>query len=421
VMMRMTRLFLTTLFLFSLYFVVVCATRGDRHARKIEPKDPDDHRNFTEIITSKGYPCETHHVTTEDGYILTLFRMPYGRYNGNSTRPRIPIHLQHGLLDSSFTWIVNMPNESLSYILADAGFDVWMGNNRGNTYSKKHVTLKPDQKEFWQFSWDQMARYDFPAFVTYIKNVTGFSQIGYVGHSEGTLQVFAGLSQNPSFADNLFSFVAFGPIATVGHITNFFLRALADFDVDELFVLLGDKQFLPSTKVMNDVFPIVCRDDPGICDDVIEFICGKHKGAFNNSRMQVVAAHEPGGTSVQNIVHFSQGVRKDTFQMYDYGSDLENRRHYNQSKPPMYDLGAFPSARLPTSLFYGTADELADPDDVAWLIGHLSHPPVYAIELDHYAHLDYVWDYTAVTTFYPKVLELLVNASSVLFENYILP
>ena len=33
-----------------------------------------------------------------------------------------PVLLQHGLIDSSFTWIVNEPYESLGYILADVGF-----------------------------------------------------------------------------------------------------------------------------------------------------------------------------------------------------------------------------------------------------------------------------------------------------------
>jgi len=67
----------------------------------------------TELITSKGYPCEDHTVTTADGFILGLQRIPYGKQNWEKPRPRRVVFLQHGLLDSSATWVMNLANESL--------------------------------------------------------------------------------------------------------------------------------------------------------------------------------------------------------------------------------------------------------------------------------------------------------------------
>ena len=39
-----------------------------------------------------------------------------------------------------------------AYILANAGYDIWLGNARGNSYSRAHVKLNPDtDREFWDF------------------------------------------------------------------------------------------------------------------------------------------------------------------------------------------------------------------------------------------------------------------------------
>ena len=38
-----------------------------------------------------------------------------------------------------------------AYILADSGFDVWMGNYRGNRFSDRHVNISRDDPQFWKF------------------------------------------------------------------------------------------------------------------------------------------------------------------------------------------------------------------------------------------------------------------------------
>jgi hypothetical protein len=38
-----------------------------------------------------------------------------------------------------------------AYLLSDAGYDVWLGNARGNVYSTKHEILSPSSSKFWAF------------------------------------------------------------------------------------------------------------------------------------------------------------------------------------------------------------------------------------------------------------------------------
>ena len=42
-------------------------------------------------------------------------------------------------------------HDSTGYLLSDAGYDVWLGNFRGNYYSMAHQELDPEEFEFWDF------------------------------------------------------------------------------------------------------------------------------------------------------------------------------------------------------------------------------------------------------------------------------
>eukprot|EP01133_Synstelium_polycarpum_P003673 gene3673-4228_t len=375
-------------------------------ARQLLPgEDPDDTRTFMQVIQAKGYPCEQHFVTTEDGYILQLFRIPYGRAGGPAPASQ-PAFLQHGLLDSSFTWIVNEPNESLAYILADAGYDVWMGNNRGNTYSTNHTTLSPKEPTFWRFSFDEMGKYDFPAMLNYVSTYTNVAEMPYIGHSEGTIQAWIGYLNNASTSAIAPLFIGLGPIGNVTHCTNTALRDLADMRIDDFYVLFGGDRFMPTPVELKTVFIDFCIACETCCADVIEAICGPHRGAFNDSRMPVVAGHSPAGTSAQNMQHWAQGIRDGQFQAFDYGP-LENLEKYKSLKPPVYDVSKIPS-NIKIALFSGSLDELADVVDVADLVARLPAEQILLWQkIPDYAHLDYVWATDAHEIIYPEIITLI--------------
>jgi hypothetical protein len=55
-------------------------------------------------------------------------------------------------------------------LLSNLGYDVWLGNNRGNIYSKDHKTLDYGSEEFEAFSFYEMGTKDLPAMIDYILN-----------------------------------------------------------------------------------------------------------------------------------------------------------------------------------------------------------------------------------------------------------
>lgn len=66
--------------------------------------------NQAELIQFYGYESETHEVTTEDGYILTMFRCYSKKFSLKKKKPLIAIH---GLSCSSDEFSLNPPDQSL--------------------------------------------------------------------------------------------------------------------------------------------------------------------------------------------------------------------------------------------------------------------------------------------------------------------
>ncbi|KAJ1524595.1 hypothetical protein ONE63_011081 [Megalurothrips usitatus] len=132
------------------------------------------------LIESFGYAVENHTVTTEDCYQLSLFRIP--KPGGR------PVLFMHGIWESSADWPVPGPGRALPFLLANAGYDVWLGNARGNTESRRSCKYNPDKDpEFWDFSMHEIGTIDLPASIDYILMHTNQSDLHYVGFSQVTL------------------------------------------------------------------------------------------------------------------------------------------------------------------------------------------------------------------------------------------
>ncbi|OXB74196.1 UNVERIFIED_CONTAM: hypothetical protein H355_014579 [Colinus virginianus] len=335
-------------------------------------RNPEDLMNVSEMIRYHGYPCEEHEVTTKDGYMLGVFRIPSGR-NMHNTGQKPAVFLQHAFLGDATHWISNLPNNSLGFLLADAGYDVWLGNSRGNTWSLKHKTLKPSQKEFWQFSFDEMGKYDIPAELYFIMNKTRQKDVFYIGHSEGTAAGFIAFSTYPELAKRVKVFFALGPVTTCTYAIGPLMKIAK----------------LPAAVLR------VCLSSP-------------HKAQgpayHHGSRIDVYVGHSPAGTSVQNVIHWHQVFYADRFQAYDYGSK-ENMKKYNQTTPPAYEIEKI---SIPIAIWSGGQDKFADARDTAKLLSRITNL-CYHKHFPDWGHLDFIWGLDAAEKMYMKIIELLIK------------
>lgn len=366
------------------------------------------HLLVPETIHYRGYECESHEVTTADGYQLTLHRVlarKSARESGVGQEGKPAVFLQHGLMDSSFTWVNNLAHQSLAYILVDKGYDVWLGNSRGNKYSRKHTSLNPDtDTAFWDWDYDQLAALDVAASIDYVLETTGQEKVSWIGHSQGCLVALAGFV-NKTIASKVKLFVALAPAARVDHIENQLLKKLAPYatTLEKLLFHFGWKgEFLPNDNLMTWLGGTVCSNVPIICEDLIAFLVGWDSPDMNVTRMPVYFTHFPAGTSGRNIVHYAQAIVDQKFQYFDYGV-VENLKKYHSRLPPPYNLTQM---SVPVAVFWGDRDKLADPTDVQWLLSQMPNV-VLNKKIDNYAHGDFVWGINANKQVYETVLELL--------------
>jgi pimeloyl-ACP methyl ester carboxylesterase len=366
--------------------------------------DPEIYLGPAEIVEYWGYPVERHDVVTDDGYQLNVIRIPYGRYADNSSIPakRPVVFLQHGLDGSAADWVTNLPNQAAAFILADAGYDVYMGNFRGNKYSRLHKTLKPAEHSFWQFSWDEMAQHDLPAMINFALKTSKADQLYYVGFSLGTTTAFAKFSQDKELAKKIRKFYALAPMANVGNIKGP-LRWMAPLTgaMETIAKFVGMDEFAPNQWLMDMTAKYFCGMPVSkeLCKSALFLIGGPDSTQLNVTRIPVYLSHSPGGTSTRTMVHMGQMVNSGKFQAFDYGSKAENTKHYGQPKPTEYDITKMDT---PVAIYSGGQDWLSNPTDVQNLLPKLRNV-VDNVYLPDYNDFDFIWGLRAAPEIYWKI------------------
>lgn len=330
--------------------------------------------------------------------------------------------LQHGLLDSCAGFLLAGPGAALAFLLADAGFDVWLANSRGSTQARRHAWVNVNSQEYWAFSFDQMAKYDLPETLAHVRHYTRQQRVSFVSHSQGGTILLAALASQPQLADQLSTMALMAPVTVATHVTSVPLLAMSALGTDKLFTLLGVREFLPSVRVISWLEGHLCSVRPDLCISILAAICGYRRGAVNKDRLPLYLQYTPAGSSVQNMAHWAQVVRggvnpgNPTLSRFDWGTSCINalggRQPCNQDVygtdvPPTYRMQNInPDARM--FIFSGGEDRLADPLDMELLLESLPEGVLIGHQYDpDLEHLDYIWGLDAGTRIYSRIITLL--------------
>ncbi|XP_075159951.1 lipase 3-like isoform X1 [Haematobia irritans] len=316
-----------------------------------------------------GYPCERHWITTKDGYILTMFHIPHGRQRASneSVTERPPVLFMHCVSCSSDIWIVNGRESSLPFMMADAEYDVWLGNTRGNTYGMNHTTIKRSSTKFWAYALDEISTIDVPAKIDYILEKTKFPNLHYVAYSQGTTNLVIALANDASYNQKLRSTHFIGPTIFVCNVGGFFPTIGIPFvgTSNPISRIVGT---IPTYEVYSflRVFLQTQCTRPVIQDLCIlgvNMIFGSDATYLNRTSLPELTRTHPSPASIRQINHFAQMSLAGKLQAYDFGHE-GNIRKYGRPLPPSYNL-ANVHPETPIEMYFSDSDFMSNIPDLA--------------------------------------------------------
>ncbi|XP_060531809.1 lipase 3-like [Cylas formicarius] len=355
------------------------------------------------LIVKYGYAVEIHNVITRDGFTLILHRIPGGRKKSPTKNKKNPVLLMHGFYGSSMNWVVKGPEKDYAFMLADAGYDVWLGNSRGNQYSKKPTKSSANSHEdIDKFSYHEIGIYDVPDSVDKILNVTGHNKLIYLCWAQGFTSFLAMGYKRPTHYDKIAAAYVLSPVTNM-------------YKIKSPFVALAKKIpwiiFPPLRLIEGADFSGVWK----FCRlPILKYFCAELAHLFGYSYGQLDYALVPHAftnfpvrISIRQWEHYLQGASSGKFRPYDYG-EKKNWQVYNHSEPTSYDLSI---VKTPISIYYGEDDWWVNNEILfSSVVSQLPNVvKTYLIPLPKFNHLDGL---------YGKNISILTNEVVKDISNY---
>ncbi|VEU22940.1 DEKNAAC104136 [Brettanomyces naardenensis] len=362
--------------------------------------------DIVEIVHFHGYKIHEHVVRTRDGYLLSIHRiLPKRELSMSELSGRPVVYMHHGLLTNSELFVLgDTASRCLPFRLVDLGYDVWLGNNRGNKYSRKHLVFSADENRFWDYSLDEFAMFDIPDTVNYILRVTKRDSLSYVGFSQGSAQALAALSLNPELNAKINVFVGLSPAMIPKGLNSLMCSYFVQSAPSFIYKIFGRRAILPSVIFWQKLFGQKAYEQ--IVDYSLIFLFNWKSKNITLSQKKIGYPHMFSPSSVKSIVHWFQIINSRRFQMFDDGGYSGSRLVYlSGASVKAHRVAPFPTRTItsPMLLIYGESDMLID---IEKTLDQLSCD-VEAVGVPGYEHMDTLWAKDVETTVFERVITKL--------------
>ena len=349
---------------------------------------------YKKYIEQFGYELEENSVTTEDGHILCVWHLQPKNPNGKV------VYFQHGLADTAWTFF-QLKHKSLPFFLVNEGFDVWLGNHRGNIFSSK-LNPKNDTGLF-NCTMDDFVKYDLPAMINYVKSRTGVEKVNYLGHSQGTTVFFMLAMHDPTYIENnIESYVALGAVPNIAYCQMTAIQIL-----DKISGILRAVKIFDTINLSNAQRNLVggfCKLAHGLCGKIFDTAIAIHpSGRMNYTDIYNFMYYYPGGVSKPNLLHWSQIHKMKKLVYY-------NPNFAKELKAEPYNYENLKKWKIRTLIARTDDDTMSSYEDITeFYMAVQDKSLIEILELPNYSHKDVIDADCAYEEVFMSIINFLKN------------
>jgi len=290
--------------------------------QKIILISPDPCLTIEQVLEKRKYTFEKYKITTDDGYIVSLYRI-VGKINTNYNETdkiqRIPLILQHGISTSADVFLRHADYSPALYFF-EQGFDVWLPNIRGTSYSNSHLKFDNESPEYWNYTFEELGKYDTHAFIDFVYNKTQ-QKVLYLGVSQGFTQLMAGFSLEPEFfIQRVRKVMGWAPVVRIDLTTHPFILLGALSRVGKLGEILGLKYLFKHTYESCMEEALQCKEMTIFCK--LKYLFAGDFYTYYSNIYGFSQGRE--STSFKDILHLANNVANQGFyRFYKKNGELE--------------------------------------------------------------------------------------------------